>query len=85
MGSKIITKQVKIEPAALNIISGMTWTEHAGQVVGVLTCGQLDRKMYESVGKGLDLLGGKWNKKAGGHVFAIDPRRQSNLLQIVLI
>lgn len=76
MGSKIITKQVKIEPAALNIIGGMRWTEQGEQVVGVLTCGQIDRKMYEAVNKGLDLLGGKWNKKTGGHVFAIDPRQQ---------
>jgi predicted RNA methylase len=76
MGSRIPVKTVKIDPAALNIISGMEWAESGGQVVGKLTCGQLDRKMYEAVNKGLDLLGGKWNKKTGGHVFAIDPRQQ---------
>lgn len=73
---KTITKTVRIEPAALTIISGMEWIEQGGQVVGKLTCGQLDRKMYEAVNKGLDLLGGKWNKKVGGHVFGIDPRQQ---------
>lgn len=76
MGSKIITKTVKIDPDALSIIGRMEWTAQGSQVVGVLTCGQLDRKMYEAVNKGLDLLGGKWNKKAGGHVFSIDPRQQ---------
>jgi len=43
-----------------------------GQVV-FLPTGQLDRKMYESVNKVLECLGGKWNKKAKGHVFADDP------------
>ena len=38
-----------------------------------LTCGQLDRKTYEAVNKALDALGGKWNRKLGGHVFAEDP------------
>lgn len=36
-----------------------------------LTCGQLDRKKYEAVNKVLDILGGKWNRKAGGHLFAL--------------
>jgi predicted RNA methylase len=38
-----------------------------------LTCGQLDRKMYEAVNKALEALGGKWNRKAKGHVFPDDP------------
>lgn len=36
-----------------------------------LTCGQLDRKQYEAVNKVLDILGGKWNRRAGGHVFEL--------------
>lgn len=41
--------------------------------------GQLDRKLYEAVNKALTLAGGKWNRKAAGHVFdgdaadALDP------------
>lgn len=39
-----------------------------GQVLR-LPGGQLDRKLYVSVNKVLELAGGKWTKKAGGHVF----------------
>jgi len=34
---------------------------------------QLDRKTYQDVNKCLELIGGKWNRKAKGHVFAEDP------------
>ncbi|MER7280484.1 class I SAM-dependent methyltransferase [Dactylosporangium sp. NPDC000244] len=35
--------------------------------------GQLDRSEYARVNKVLEGLGGKWNRKAGAHVFASDP------------
>ncbi|MDR3348817.1 MAG: class I SAM-dependent methyltransferase [Acidaminococcales bacterium] len=35
--------------------------------------GQLERKLYLSVNKALELLGGKWNRSKKGHVFADDP------------
>jgi type I restriction-modification system DNA methylase subunit len=38
-----------------------------------LTCGQLDRKLYQEVNKALEAIGGKWNRKAQGHIFANDP------------
>lgn len=34
---------------------------------------QLDRADYAKVNKILEALGGKWNKKAGAHVFGCDP------------
>lgn len=34
---------------------------------------QLDRKLYLKVNEALELLGGKWNRKLGGHVFQDDP------------
>lgn len=34
---------------------------------------QLERKLYEAVNKHLELMGGKWNRKAKGHVFEKDP------------
>lgn len=34
--------------------------------------GQLDRKLYTSVNKVLEGIGGKWNRKAGAHVFEED-------------
>jgi hypothetical protein len=36
--------------------------------------GQLDRKLYEAVNKALVGAGGKWDRKAGAHVFVRDPR-----------
>jgi len=38
-----------------------------------LNSGQLDRKLYQEVNKALEALGGKWNRKAKGHVFSTDP------------
>lgn len=35
--------------------------------------GQLERKQYEAVNKVLELLGGKWNKKARAHAFTDEP------------
>ncbi len=36
--------------------------------------GQLERKLYEQVNKALTGAGGKWNRRAGAHVFDRDPR-----------
>ena len=42
---------------------------------------QLDRKTYETVNKCLDSIGGKWNRKAKGHIFDSDPTEaMENLL-----
>jgi predicted RNA methylase len=38
-----------------------------------LTCGQLDRRRYEATNKVLVAMGGKWSRKAGGHVFPESP------------
>jgi hypothetical protein len=42
--------------------------------LGIITGGQLDRKLYERLNKALEAMGGKWNRKAAGHVFTSDPR-----------
>ena len=42
----------------------------------ILNCGQLDRKMYQDVNDALSALGGKWNRKAKGHVFDGDPKEK---------
>lgn len=36
--------------------------------------GQLSRDMYQAVNKAIELLGGKWNRKAQGHVFPGNPK-----------
>lgn len=35
--------------------------------------GQLDRPLYVAVNKALEGVGGKWNRKVGGHTFTDDP------------
>lgn len=47
-----------------------------------ITTGQLPRPLYVEVNKALEALGGKWNRKKGGHVFDEDP--QDALDQVVL-
>lgn len=47
-----------------------------------LTCGRLDRKTYLAVNEALESIGGKWNRRAGAHLFEADPR--AHLETIVL-
>lgn len=42
--------------------------------VGRLTCGTLERSVYQQVDKVLKSLGGKWDRRKGGHVFPGDAR-----------
>ena len=42
---------------------------------------QLDRKLYQDVNEALTRIGGKWNRKAKGHVFDVDPTQD---LQVIL-
>lgn len=57
---------MKIEDSVMAVL-GRCSTE--GNVLH-LPAEQLDRKLYVSVNKVLEAMGGKWNRKAGGHVFA---------------
>ncbi len=59
---------MRIEPTILQILSGST-------VNGNVIClpGTLDRATYERTDKVLRGLGGKWDRKARGHVFPFDP------------
>jgi len=69
-----LTKTLKFDEDVLDIIRAMDWQDNGK--VGKLTCGQLDRYMYEKVNKALSTMGGKWNRSIGGHVFKLDPREQ---------
>lgn len=69
----------KIPENVLDVL-GMCRTE--GNVL-YLPDGQLDRKLYMAVNKVLENMGGKWNRKAKGHVFANgDP---AEMLEVVLL
>jgi len=69
---------MKIEDSILAILSK---AEVVNEVV-LLKSGQLDRPTYVAVNKVLEMLGGKWSKKHGGHVFASDP---SEVLESALL
>lgn len=57
-----------IDVAVLERLSTATYE---GNVVR-LNCGQLSRPDYEAINKVLEALGGKWNRKLGGHAFEGD-------------
>lgn len=69
-GSPVKVKRVAISERAAGALSNVEI--HDNTVI--LTSGQLDRPIYEEVDTTLKALGGKWNRKKGGHVFPFDPR-----------
>lgn len=68
----MLTKTLRFDDDVLTVIRAMEFSPDG--CLGKITGGQLERKLYERVNKALDAMGGKWNRKAGGHVFATDPR-----------
>ena len=58
-----------IDPETRAILAAMT----VEGVVAKLPPQQLARPVYDKVNKALVALGGKWNRRQGGHVFASDP------------
>jgi len=68
----MLTKTLKFDADVMAIIGTMEWRDDGKQ--GVLTCGPLERKLYESVNKALVAMGGKWRRGIGAHVFPMDPR-----------
>lgn len=67
---------MKIEDSILDILADCTVN---GDVV-FLPNKQLDRKTYEAVNRVLEMIGGKWNKKAKGHVFDYDPSDEIDMV-----
>jgi predicted RNA methylase len=60
---------VQISPSVADVLARST-------IVGTLLKlpdGQLDRTLYASTDKVLKALGGKWDRRAGGHSFPFDP------------
>ncbi len=61
---------VAITPEVRKVLDNQTIIE--GNILRLT--GQLDRKLYEATNKILELLGGKWNRSAKGHIFKGNPR-----------
>lgn len=68
----MLTKNLKFDNDVLDILRSMDWQD--GGTLGIITGGQLERKLYERVNKALEAMGGKWNRSKRGHVFQFDPR-----------
>ena len=66
----MITKKLSTEVLAI-----LSTAEIEGLTVR-LTCGQLNRKLYQDVNMALEALGGKWNRKTRGHDFQSDPKEK---------
>lgn len=60
---------MNIDQNVLEVLSRATIEDQ----VLTLPAGQLDRKLYVAVNKVLEAAGGKWDRKAKGHVFSRDP------------
>ncbi len=67
-----------IDEATLAILSRVTIEGNAI----FLTCGQLDKKQYQSVNEVIENIGGKWDRKTKSHLFTDDPT--DNLEQVLL-
>jgi hypothetical protein len=70
------TKTVTATDTVKDVLRTATFEPNGIGYLGVLNCGQLDRATYAAVNAVLDKLGGKWNRKQGGHLFESDPRPQ---------
>ena len=68
----MLTKTLQFDEDVLTVIRAMDWRDDGK--LGVLTGGQLERQLYVRVSTALEAMGGKWNRKQGGHVFVLDPR-----------
>lgn len=66
-----LLKKLVFSDDVLGVLSSMRW-EDKGRL-GFID-GTLDRSLYVKVNKALEAMGGKWSRKVGGHVFALDPR-----------
>lgn len=58
-------KTVDITPEVRAILERGSWQG----AVYILPPGQLDRKLYQEINKVLVALGGKWDRRSGGHLF----------------
>lgn len=66
----------KIDPDVREVLEMAEITETS---VNLGPCGQLPRLLYVKVDKVLKCAGGKWDRKAGVHLFEMDPRHKLGL------
>jgi hypothetical protein len=69
----VLTKTLRFDDDVLDVLRVMRIERQGGGYLGYLE-GQLDRDLYARTNKALEVLGGKWSRKAKGHTFTADPR-----------
>ena len=72
----------KLNPELLGILSRLTVHAAPAGFVAKITDGQLERPTYVALNGALEALGGKWNRKLAGHLFAADPSEALDALQL---
>lgn len=80
-------KTIAISEAALAVLSEcatVPFESVAFQSVVSITDGQLERSLYQEVNRVLEEIGGKWNRKAGGHIFRTSVEETAELLDGVI-
>jgi len=70
--TEVIEKEKEIMKIEQDILTIIARSRIEGNVL-YLPPERLDRKVYEQVNMVLTQIGGKWNRKTGGHVFENDP------------
>jgi hypothetical protein len=75
----IIEKREPVEDSVLEVLQAARWQDDI-----LILPAQLERKTYVAVNKAIESIGGKWNRRAGGHVFEgeSNPRELLNLILI---
>lgn len=75
----MLTKTLQFDRDVVEVLAAMTWAENG--LIGFISQPSLERKLYERTNKALQALGGRWDKRAKGHVFSADPR--PGLLELI--
>lgn len=68
-----MARTVIIDTVTIAHLERMEIVGNVAKIPGGLAAGRLPRDEYDRLNFALTKLGGKWDKKAGGHVFAEDP------------
>lgn len=67
-----MARKISLTNEVLAVLSSMEFEGNVARIRGGLKGNPLPRPLYEQLNKALEALGGKWNRKAGGHLFDVE-------------
>lgn len=67
-----MARKITLTNEVLAVLSSMACDGNVARIPGGLKGNPLPRPLYEGLNKALEALGGKWNRKLGGHVFDVE-------------